>query len=83
MMNYLVDLNIMTKGVFDNTLMLPLSYSEAVINLQNSTDFKQIIDASIDGSLKTSLILAICMSVLILILLIIMFFFLRSRLSLH
>jgi ATP-dependent Zn protease len=83
MMNYLVDLNLMSKGVYDNTLILPLSYSEAVINLQNATVFNQLIDASIEGSIKTSLTLAICMSILILILLIIMFFFLRSRLSMH
>lgn len=83
MFNYLVDFNLIVNNIYDNRLVLSSSYSETVINLQNSTVFSQIIDASIDSTLQLSLNLAICMSLLILVLLILIFFLLRSRLPMH
>jgi hypothetical protein len=60
----------MSKGIYDNRLMLPLTYSLDVINLQNGTSFGQIIDASIDNSLQVLLILQITMSLFIAIMIV-------------
>lgn len=83
MVNYLDDINLMSKGIYDDRLLLPISYSYDVIGYQNGTTLAPIIDSSINSSLQISLILAICMNILIALLLIPMFFFLRSRLPIH
>lgn len=83
MMNYLDDFNILSKGKYDDRILISFTLSNDVVNLQNGSTFAPIIDSSIDNSLNTSLILAICMSVIIFLFIVPMFFFLRSRLPIH
>lgn len=65
MMIYLTDFNLMSQGFYDGSLLLPATYSAAIIDLQNSTYFEELIDREIDSLLQKVHILQIAMSVLI------------------
>lgn len=83
MMNYLADFNIMSRGIYGNSILLPYTYSIPVINLQNASSLTAIIDSSVRQSLDINLSLTIAMGALIALLVLPMSYFLKSRLPMH
>lgn len=82
-MNYLADFNIMSRGIYGNSILLTYTYDVPVINLQNASSLDAIVNQSINDSLNINISLAIAMGVLIALLVIPMAYFLRSRLPMH
>ena len=82
-MNYLADFNIMSRGVYGNSILLGYTYGIPVITIQNVSAIDKIVNQSVSDSLEVNLSLAIAMGVLIALLVIPMAFFLRSRLPMH
>lgn len=82
-MNYLADFNIMSRGIYGNSILLGYTYGWPVIIIQNVSELDKVVNQSISDSLDINLSLAIAMGVLIALLVIPMAYFLRSRLPMH
>lgn len=82
-MNYLADFNIMSRGIYGNSILLGYTYGVPVINIQKVTSLDAVVNQSVSDSLNVNLSLAIAMGVLIALLVIPMAYFLRSRLPMH
>ena len=82
-MNYLADFNIMSRGIYGNSILLGYTYGRPVIIIQNVSELDKVVNQSISDSLDINLSLAIAMGVLIALLVIPMAYFLRSRLPMH
>ena len=83
MMNYMVDFNIMSMGVYNGSLLLPLSFNIQVIDLQNGTFLNTVINSAIDASLSITDIMEIVLSLLICVLTASFYCLLKERGPIH
>lgn len=79
MLNYVVDVNLFSKGwIFSDIVMYP-TFTSNVTALQDISFFSNIVNDSIDRSKLKNFILEIVLTAIIIILIVPLAYFLRKR----
>jgi len=82
-MNYAVDINLFTQESLINEIMMYLTYTIDVANLQNTSPFSSYVDDSINRSKLKNIILEFTLTAVIIILIIPLAYSLRGRAQVH